>query len=549
MKKDYSILVGGAAGLGSRKAGLMIAKLFAKYGYRIFIYDDYQSLIRGGHSFSVIRASEKDIYSHKEEIDFLLALDELTVKEHKKELKKGGVIVYNGDKFFLKEKGSQGIKLKEIIEKVGGRKIMENTALVAAFAKIIGINWQTVKELIKEEFDKFQEINIKIARISFQENKKLFEIKKIKRKPVSLLTGNEAIGLGAVKAGLDTYIAYPMTPATGILHYLAKKKKEFGLKVVQLENEVGIINAAIGAAYSGSRTMVGTSGGGFALMVEGLSLAVQNETPIVIVESQRMSPGSGVPTYQGQGDLLFVLSAGHGDILKFVIAPGDAEESAYWSGQALNLSWKFQTPSILLVDKEISESTFSFDEKVLRKIKKGKVLLWNGKSKYLRYKITKDGISPLAFPGNKKAIVKSNSYEHDEFGITVEDKKSIVKMQEKRQRKFIRMEKEVDKLPAVNIFGKKTSKKALIAWGSTKGPAKEAAEKLGIKMIQPIIIEPFPKKQMEKALKGVKEIVLAETNGLGQMEKVLNCYGIKVNKKILKYDARPFTAEEIIKKI
>jgi len=156
---------------------------------------------------------------------------------------------------------------------------------------------------------------------------------------------------------------------------------------------------------------------------------------------------------------------------------------------------------------------------------------------------------PLAFPGNKKAVVKSNSYEHDEFGITVEDKKEVEEMQNKRLRKFKKMKEEVEKLPAVNIFGSKASKKAIIVWGSTKGPAKEAAEELKIKMIQPIVIEPFPERQMKTALKGVKEIVLAETNGLGQMEKILNCYNIKADKKILKYNARPFTAEEIKEKL
>ena len=545
MKKDYSILIGGAAGLGSRKAGLMIAKLFAEYGYRIFIYDDYQSLIRGGHSFSSIRATEKDILSHREGIDFLLALDEATIKKHKDNLDKKGVIIYNGDQISFNQKNAKGIKLSEIVEKAGGEKIMENTALVSAFAKIVGVDWQTVEGLIKKEFKKFQEVNIKIAKVSFDANEKLFDIKRIKKKPILLLTGNEAVALGAAKAGLDVYIAYPMTPATGILHYLAKHKEDFGIKVAQLENEVGIVNAAIGAAYSGARTMVGTSGGGFALMTEGFSLAAQNETPLVIVESQRMSPGTGVATYQGQGDLLFVLGAGHGDIIKFVIAPGDADEACFWSGKILNLAWKFQTPSILLIDKEISESTFSFDEKVLDKIKKEKPLLWDGKGEYLRYKKTKNGISPLAFPGRKNIVVKSNSYEHDEFGITVEEGESVEEMQDKRLRKFEEMRKEVNKLEAVKIYGKKSANKALIAWGSTKGPAKEAAEKLGIKMIQPVIIEPFPDKQMAIALKGVKKIVLVETNGLGQMEKVLNSYGIKVDKKVLKYNARPFTGEEI----
>ena len=559
MAKDYSILIGGAAGRGSRKAGFIIAKLFAEYGYKIFIYDDYQSLIRGGHSFSQIRAAEKDVLSHRKEIDFLLALDELTLTKHKADLDKNGLIIYNKDESSFSGKKGVGVELKKVTEKAGGRPIMENIAMVASFAKIVGIDWKILEKVLAKELKKFKDINIKIARESFENGDTLLKIKKLNQKPVSLLTGNQAIGLGAVKAGLDRYIAYPMTPATGILHYLAKNKKEFGVSVFQLENEVGVVNAAVGSAYAGARTMVGTSGGGFALMTEGFSLAAQSETPLVIVESQRMSPGSGVPTYTGQGDLLFVLGAGHGDILRFVVAPGDADEACFWAAKVLNLSWKFQTPSILLVDKEISESTFSFDKKILNKIKYEKPLLWNKKpfknnfdkdmGGYLRYKQTKTGISPLAFPGERNAIVKMNSYEHDEFGITVEESKKVEEMQNKRLRKLEGMEKEIDKLEAVKIYGKKNSTKALNAWGSTKGPAKEAAEKLGIKMIQPIVLDPFPKKQMNKALKGVKKIALAETNGLGQMEKVLNSYGIKVDKKILKYDSRPFVSKEIEEKL
>jgi 2-oxoglutarate ferredoxin oxidoreductase subunit alpha len=549
MKKDFSILIGGPAGSGSRKAGLVLAKLFSEFGYRIFIYDDYQSLIRGGHSFSQIRASEKEVLSHRKKIDFLLSLDKTTIEKHKSDLSKDGIIIYNNDEIFLDKKEGIGIPIETVTKESGGSRIMGNTVLVAAFAKIIGVDWKTIEKVFRREFGETQKINIKIAKTAFEKSERLFVLKKLKQKPLSLLTGNEALSLGAVKAGLNFYFAYPMTPATGILHYLAGHKNDFKIAVVQLENEIAVVNAALGAAYAGARAMVGTSGGGFALMTEGLSMAVQAEIPLVIVESQRMAPGTGVATYQSQGDLSFILGAGHGDILKFVAAPGDAEEACVWSGKILNLSWKFQTPSILLLDKEVSESTFSFDKKVLDKIKIEKPLFWSGKGDYLRYRNTKKGISPLIFPGGKGAVVKSNSYEHNEFGITVEDEKSVKAMQAKRLRKFKEMRKEVDKLKAVNVFGRKKAKKALVVWGSTKGPAKEAAEGLGIKMVQPILLEPFPAKEMKKALAGVEEVVLAETNGLGQMEKILNCWGIKVAKKILKYDGRPFFSEEIIKKL
>lgn len=546
---DYSILVGGAAGQGSRKAGLLIAKLFNQYGYRIFIYDDYQSLIKGGHNFSVIRASDKDVLAHQENIDFLLALDKNTLKKHQKKLKKTGLIIYDLDK--ISEVKGIGVPLKKITQAEQGLPIMENVALVAGFAKVVGIEWRYLKKLLQEEFQEKAEINLRIAKRAYEESPSFIKIKKLNQKPLPLLTGNEAVALGAVKAGLDMYFAYPMTPASSILHYLAEKSAEFNVATSQLENEIAVINTAIGAAFAGARTMVGTSGGGFALMTEGLSLAAQSETPVVIVESQRMSPATGVPTYTEQADLLFCLSAGHGDFSRFVIAPGDAEEAFYFAGKALNLAWKYQTPSILLIDKEVSESTFSFHPDLQKKIKKEEPLLWkSNKNNYQRYHFTKDGISPLAFPGQKNVVVKATSYEHDEKGITVEeDEKMIKKMQEKRLKKFEKMKKAVEKLEAVKIYGKKNSSKAMIVWGSTKGPAKEAAEKLGIKLIQLIVIEPFPEKQMKEALRGVRSKILVETNASAQMEKVLNCYGIRIDKKILKYNGRPFTAEEIEKKL
>ncbi|MEA3293072.1 MAG: 2-oxoacid:acceptor oxidoreductase subunit alpha [Patescibacteria group bacterium] len=543
MKKDYSILIGGEAGQGSRKAGLIIAKVFNDLGYRIFIYDDYQSLVRGGHSFSQIRASEDNVFSHRKKIDFLLALDDKTIKKHRNNLTSKGIIIYNSDKVQLKE--GIGIPIETICRELKGISLMANTALLAGFLKTIGIDWKVLEKILRREIDKEIVLNLKIARKVYQETNELIKIKRINRKPLPLLTGNEAVSLGAVRAGLNIYVSYPMTPATGILNYLAKHKRDFNINVFQLENEISVINAAIAGAYTGKRTMVGTSGGGFALMTEALSLAGQAEVPILIVESQRTGPASGVPTYSGQSDLWFALGAGHGDFLRFVFAPSDANESFYWAGELLNLSWKYQTPSILLIDKQISESTFQFNEKLLNKLKCKKALLWNKKGKYQRYKITKKGISPLGFPGEKNIISKVNSYEHNEDGITVEDENLVKKMQLKRLRKFQSMKNEIDKMEAVKIYGNKKSKSAIICWGSTVGPARETAEKLKIKLIQPIVIQPFPENQLKRNLKGVEKLISIEANSLGQLEKVLNCYGIKPDNRILRYDSRPFLPEEL----
>lgn len=547
MKRDYSVLIGGEAGEGSRVAGLLIAKLLNNLGYRIFIYEDYQSLIRGGHNFSKIRASDKTILSQRKGIDFLLALNKNTLLKHRNDLDKRGIVIYNSDK--MSEKGI-GVPIERITQEEGGIPIMKNVALLGGFAKVIGVDWETAKEVFEKELTKKTELNLKIAKRAYEETKNSLKIEKLNQEPLSLLTGNEAIALGAVKAGLSLYFAYPMTPASSILHYLASHQEEFGIAVSHPENEIAVINMALGAAYTGARTMVGTSGGGFALMTEALSMAAQSETPILIVESQRTAPSTGVPTYTGQGDLFFVMGAGHGDFLRFVIAPGDAEESFYWSGKALNLAWKYQTPAILLVDKEVSESTFSVNKDIEKKVKIEKISLTkNWENGYKRYKDAKEGISPLALPGQKNIISKATSYEHDEFGISTEEEREIGKMQEKRLRKFKKMTEEVEKLEAVKVYGKKDSKKAIVVWGSTKGPALEVAEKLGIKMIQPLFFQPFPEKQMKKAIKGLKKLISIEANSLGQMEKVLRCYGIKPDNRILKYTGRPFLPEEIEEKL
>jgi len=524
MKKDYSILVGGQAGQGSRKAGLIIAKIFNCMGYNVFIHDDYQSLIKGGHNFSQIRASQEEHLTHRKKADFILALDNKTIEKHKVILNKGGIII-------------SGERSCEIVKELNGSRIMGNIAMIAIFSKMIGVDWKTLSNIFKKEISRDIEKNLEIAKKAYDETKELFKIEKLKDKANPLLTGNEAIALGAIDAGLDIYSAYPMTPATSILHYLAEKRKTI---TSQAENEISAIHSIIGSAYASKRSMTGTSGGGFALMTEAISFASIAEVPILIINSQRAGPASGVPTYSAQSDLLFTINAGHGDITRFVASPGDANEAYSLSGKLLNLAWKYQTPAILLADKELSESTYEFYSK---KNKKENELLWNKKGEYQRYKITKNGISPLAYPG--QTIVKSTSYEHDELGYTTEDGDLVVAMQDKRLRKFKEMEREVDKIEAVKVYGNKNSDKAIICWGSTKGAVKETAEILGLKVIQVLFLQPLPTKQIKKHLRGVNKLISVECNSTGQLSILLSQYGIKVDKQILKYDVRPFTPEDL----
>jgi len=544
--REISILIGGEAGDGTKLAGKLIGKILNQIGYSVFIYDDYQSLIRGGHNFSIIRAKDKDVKIHQNDIDVLIALNQETIEFHKKRLKRGGIIIYDSSN--IESQRGIGIKMLEIAQKLGLPKVLRNAIALGALCKILGLDFKILEKVIKENLETYQKENIKLAKVGFEEPERKFELNRLLAKPKILLTGNEAIALGAVQAGLSIYIAYPMTPSTSILHFLAEHKDEFGIQVIQPENEIAGILMVEGAVYAGKRAMIGTSGGGFALMTEALSLAGMAELPILIVLSQRAAPSTGVPTYTMQADLLFAINAGHGEFQKIVVAPGDAKQAFYLTGELLNLVWKFQVPGILISDKHLSESTFSVSLNV-EKINKTSPKLFKGKKGYKRYLLAKDGISPLAFPGQKNVIVKATSYEHDEYGLTTEKPEKIVRMINKRRRKKEAIIKEMKKRETVKIGGKKDSKKVLITWGSNIGAVEEAADNLGYKVIQPLYLEPFPIWAIKKEIKGAKKIVDIETNSESQLAKILQCHGIEVNKTILKYDTRPFTPRELEKEL
>jgi len=557
--KDLSILVGGKAGDGIRQAGILMAKLLNELGYWIFLYDDYPSLISGGHNFSIIRANQEKILAHNDKVDFIIAFNEDAIKNHQARITKNTVIFYDSE--VIKKTKGYGIPVTKIVKENGLPTIVRNTVNLGIFAGALNIDFKIVEKVIRESLNKKIEENIKVAKIGYDEAKKLKlknKIEKIKNQPKKLLTGNDTTAIGAVKGGMKLFVAYPMTPASNILHYLANHEKDLNIQTAHVESELAAILMAEGAAYAGIRSMTATSGGGFALMVESISLAGQAEIPTVCVLSQRPGPATGVPTYTAQGDLFFAMYSGHGEFLRIVLAPGDADEAFYLAADSMNLAWKYQTPVILLLDKHISESTYSinYDE---RKVKAIKEKLWNGQGNYKRYLQSKDGISPLAYPGNKKAIVKGVSYEHDEFGISTEDGKLITAMIDKRLRKRNTLITEMSrpksgslergKRRTVNVYGKKNSKTVLITWGSTKGAVVEVAEKLGLKVIQPLYLEPLPDWQIKKELAGAKMVIDVEVNATAQLATLLKQYGVEVDKKVLKYDGRPFAVDELEEKI
>jgi len=380
-----------------------------------------------------------------------------------------------------------------------------------------------------------------------------YDLTKNKEKLISkggvkyFLTGTDGVALGAIASGLDIYFAYPMTPTTPLLNFLAKKQSRHNILTFQPEDEISVINAALGASFGGAKVMVGTSGGGFALMTEAVSLAGMAELPLVIYLGQRTAPSSGIPTYTGQGDLKFALNAGHGEFPRIVVAPGDPQEAIFRTQEAFYLSSKYRIPAIILSDKHLAESNYSFD-KIERSPLISPKIAENMPENYKSYTITKNGVSSVFFPG-QGPVVRVNSYEHDDEGNTTENPIWAEKMNDKRFKKLPYLKKEIDKFNPVSLYGK--GKNLIIGWGSTKGAIVDALPEIkNYRFLQVSYMSPFPKEQVLKEIKKSKKVVLVENNVTGLLGDVIaEQTGFIIKNKILKYDARPFDTEFLIKKI
>jgi len=552
--EEFSILIGGKAGFGIDKSGSIISYIVNRLGYNVYVYRDYPSLIRGGHTFSIIRASSDKISSHKDSVDYLLALDQDTVARHKWRLKKDSIIIYDADavkcdSLSCPAKNAISIPIGKILKELSAPEIMRNTCAIGALAKVIGIDWRAVEGLLRKEISKDLELNIRVARQCYDTVDTIASIKAIDKKPLPILTGNEAISLGLIRGGLNTYLAYPMTPSSPILHFLAGIADDFNLKVLHPESEIAVMLMALGFSYCGEGVAVGTSGGGFCLMTEGLSFSGMAELPVTIVLGQRPGPSTGLPTYTSQTELHFALHAGQGEFVRFVTAPGDAQDAYFWSAVSLDISRRFQIPSIILSDKAMGEGVYSFDIEAIDKFNIEKAALREEKGPYKRYAITDTGVSPLRFAPDKDAVIKVNSYEHDEYGLTTEDGVITTEMCDKRLRKEKFLKKELEKYETVRTYGNKDSSVVLLCWGSNKGVCVEIAEKLKLKAVQPVVLSPFPIDTFKKALKGAKKIILVENSATGQLKLLLKQFGIDIDQEILKYDGRPFSVDELEEKV
>jgi 2-oxoglutarate ferredoxin oxidoreductase subunit alpha len=565
--------IGGEAGQGIESGGAGFAKVLARGGLYVFGLQDYMSRIRGGHNFYQIRASETPLYSHTDDVHLLMALIPETVERHRDEIVPGGALIYDADlevdKAILEEKGIKlySVPLFGIAQEVG-EKIMANTAAFGAAAGVTEYDFEPMAGVIRDNFAKKGEAvvdaNLEVARRAYDFAREryaddfAYKLEPVEAPARMVINGNHALSIGALLGGCRFISAYPMTPASSILEWLATHASRYGLVAKHSEDEIAALCMAIGASHAGARAMTATSGGGFSLMVEALGLAGMTETPVVIVEAQRPGPSTGMPTRTEQGDLLFMLRASQGEFPRIVLTPGTVEGCFHAGWRALNLAEKYQCPVIVLIDnflansiRSIPRSDFHFEHV---EIDRGELLtdeeLDQLTDDYKRYAITAEGISPRALPGHPRAVFVACSDEHDEYGnFADEDPENRVKMVQKRLRKS---EAATGEMSAPALYGPEEAAITLLGWGSTYGPVREAVNRLNengeeVNFLHFTDVWPFPEAKALPLLESAQRLVAVENNATGQFARLVRAYtGIQVDDQILRFDGRPLSPEYIL---
>ncbi len=576
IKNRLTWKIGGKAGEGIMATGLIFSQSCSRGGLFVFDINEYPSLIKGGHNTLQVRVEDREIFSQVKSIDVLIALNKETISLHKEELSNGGGIIYDSAEAVDRAEFRDDVRLYpvpfgSIIKEIGAAPIMKNNLALGASIALVDYDFEilagVIRDMFKRKGDKIINENTSAARAGFDYVKKNFpndfnfKLEKIGEGGRMLLTGNDAICMGAIKAGCKFYSAYPMTPASSILHFMAAQERRFNIVVKHTEDEISAINMAIGAGFTGVRAMCGTSGGGFCLMSEGYGLAGMIEVPVVIIMAMRPGPSTGMPTWTEQGDFKFMLSTSQGDFPRPVLVPGDNEECFYLTAEAFNIAEKYQTPVIVLTDKYLAEShktTEKFDGKITidRAVYASPEELAASPDNtfFKRYRFTESGVSPRTIPGMKKGIYTATSDEHDEEGNITEEIEDREKMMQKRMRKLDCLAKE---LKQPELVGTKDAEVTIIGAGSTKGPIKEVMmmlEKEGIaaNYLQIVYLNPFPSEKISKVIDSAKKTVVVENNFTGQLADIIREKTGRSTHKILKYDGRPFYPEEIrdaIKKV
>ncbi|MBM4428976.1 MAG: 2-oxoacid:acceptor oxidoreductase subunit alpha [Chloroflexi bacterium] len=577
---DLTLKIAGEAGQGVESTGRGFTKALVRGGLFVFGLQDYHSRIRGGHNFYQIRVADHDLHSHNERVHLLLPMNKVAVDEHLREIVPQGGVVYDPalepegplqgelDESALVARSVQAfpIPLLQIATEEGGSKVMANTAAIGAAAGLTGYDMEPISAVIRENFGKKgQEVvtaNLKVATAAYNFAAEKyaaafpFKLQRRDTAPRMLITGNEALALGAFMAGCQFVAGYPMTPGSPILEWFAAHSKEYGIVIKHAEDEIAAINMVIGAGHMGVRAMTPTSGGGFSLMVEALGLAGMVEVPIVVINVQRPGPATGHATRHEQGDLLFTLYAAQGEFLRVVLAPGTIEQCFEAGYRAFNLAERYQCPAIILSDAFLAHSPRALEQNALNldvPIDRGALLseeqLDRLTGRFKRFAVTETGVSPRAIPGHPQAVCAPSSDEHDEYGQICEDAAARIQQHGKRMQK---LETARAEMKAPLRYGPPEADLTFLTWGSTIGPLQSAVEMLNqqgqsANIVQIMDIWPLPVGKVTTALQGAKKLISVEQNYGGQLATLVRAYtGIQVHGLINKYDGRPMSPEYIL---
>ncbi len=609
-------MVGGEAGYGISTMGAMFARICTRAGLFAHGYGEYPSLIRGGHNTAMVRVGQNPTLSHSETVDILLALNKETLDLHLSRMAEDGVVIYDGEavQWDWAQEATQGrfspelrvvsVPLARITKDLAVDRVMRNTVALGASLAVFGFEFAHMQAILERTFArKGQEVvdhNVKVAKAGFDfiQNTfgKTYPLARGGKAPFErtmqpaanahariLLSGNEAIALGALKAGVKFMSAYPMTPVTSIMQVLAGWGTKYDLVMKQTEDEIAAVNMAIGASYMGVRAMTATAGGGFSLMVEALGMAAITETPLVVVEGTRPGPSTGLPTWTDQGDLRFVMHASQGEFPRIVVMPGDAEECFWMTAKAFNWADRYQMLALVVTDKYLGESIHTCEpysdrqqgDSEAYRIDRGALLTPQAAAEipagtYLRYAFTDNGVSPRALPGYANCIHTASTDEHREDGDLDESSENRKKMVDKRARKLAFFVEALPEHEAIELHGPQEADLTLVGWGSTKGPILEAIRELNrndgndgaaddatagqtprrarVNFLQIKMALPFPAAAAERELKRARKILVIENNATAQMASILREYtGIALTDCHLRYDGRPISSAEVAK--
>lgn len=555
----YNILIGGAAGDGIETTATVLEKTLKHSGYNVFSMKDFMSRVRGGHNFNQIRFGTEEVFTHEREIDGLIAINEESFHLHKDNLKEDGFVICDPS-LSIEHKNLIKLDFKTLAKEAGNVRA-GGSVIIGAILALYGLDLDTAKETFRNFFpEKILDANLNAIAAGYEQVEKTYEIGE--GQDLSnhiMINGAEAMSSGALAGNMRFYSAYPMSPATTILGFFNQVKEEANIVVEQAEDEIAAMNQAIGAAAGGVRSMTGSSGGGFSLMVEALGMAGVAEIPLVVANVQRPGPATGLPTRTEQSDLRFMIHASQGEFPRMVISPQNHKEVYHQTQRAFDLAEKYQIPVLLLSDQFLADSysVLPMDEMLdhkdyeVKKLEQDVEIEVDENGIYKRYQYTDTGISPLKHFGDQEYLVKMGSEEHTEFGVLTEESDVRIKMVNKRAKKLELLKEELieplfagDENPDVLVLG----------FGSTYASIKEAVETLNANgdtkyaLLSFGDVYPLPTEKLLKYSKNAKKVVSVEQNfdaqfaGIIRQETLIDC-----KPAFLKYDGRQMDSEEIIK--